>query len=166
MDSDKAKKWITLGANLGVLIGIFLLIVELQQNREMMRAQTRTDIAAMSIDRLQAIASDQGLADIVRRARFGEELGDTESTRYLFHTLATFRTFENVHYQYRLGLFDESEFAGELKSFQQLVTGSVGLTRHWCQFREVTSEEFRIQVDAVFDDLNCDEQAIGTQTDQ
>jgi hypothetical protein len=79
MDSDKAKKWITLGANLGVLIGIFLLIVELQQNREMMRAQTRTDIAAMSIDRLQAIASDQGLADIVRRARFGEELGDTKA---------------------------------------------------------------------------------------
>ena len=165
MDSDKAKKWITLGANLGVLIGIFLLIVELQQNREMMRAQTRADIAAMSIDRLQVIASDQGLADIVRRARVGEELDATESTRYLFHTLATFRTFENVHYQYRLGLFDESEFAGELKSFQQLITGSVGLTRHWCQFRVVTSKEFRIQVDAVFDDLNCDEQAIGTQID-
>ena len=61
---------------------------------------------------------------------------------------------------------DESEFAGELKSFQQLITGSVGLTRHWCQFRVVTSKEFRVQVDAVFDDLNCDEQAIGTQIDQ
>jgi hypothetical protein len=165
MDSDKVKKWITLGANLGVLIGIFLLIVELQQNREMMRAQTRADIAAVAIDHFHVVAMDQELADILRRARFGEELGGTESTRYLFYTLATFRAFENVHYQYRLGLFDESEFAGELKSFQQLVTGSVGLTKNWCQFRVVTSKEFRIQVDAVFDDLNCDEQAIGTQID-
>ena len=165
MDSDKAKKWITLGANLGVLIGIFLLIVELQQNREMMRAQTRADIAAMTIDHFHVVATDLELADILRRARLGEELGDTESTRYLFYTLATFRTFENVHYQYRLGLFDESEFAGELLGFQQLVTGSVGLTRHWCQFRVVTSKDFRVQVDSVFDNLNCDELSIGVQID-
>ena len=156
MDSDILKKWITLGANLGVLIGIILLIIELQQNREMMRAQTRADIAAMTINHFHIVATDQQLADILRRARHGEELDDTERARYLFYTLATFRNFENVHYQYRLGLFDEEEFAGELLAFRQLVNGSVGLRRHWCTFRTVTSMDFRVEVDAVFDDLNCD----------
>ena len=154
MDSDKAKKWITLGANLGVLIGIFLLIVELQQNREMMRAQTRTDVAAMSIDRLQAIASDQGLADIVRRARFGEELGDTESTRYLFHTLATFRTFENVHYQYRQGMYDDEEFSAQQEAWRGFVTNTAYVSI-WCAWRETFSPEFRVAFEALFRTHTC-----------
>ena len=41
MRSEKVNRWLTLGANVGVLIGILLLVVELSQNREMIRAQTR-----------------------------------------------------------------------------------------------------------------------------
>jgi hypothetical protein len=156
MGSDKVNKWLSFGANLGVLIGIFLLIFELNQNRETMRAQTRSEIAAIDIGHLHTVSTNQELADILRRARSGEELDETESTRYLFHSLATIRTFENVHYQYRLGLFDEEEFAGELEGFSQLIKGSVGLTRIWCQMRTVTSEDFRRAVDAIFDDLDCD----------
>jgi len=35
MDSDKTNRWLTLGANIGVLIGIMLLVFELTENREM-----------------------------------------------------------------------------------------------------------------------------------
>jgi len=156
LDSDRLTKWLTFGANFGVLIGIILLIVELGQNREMMRAQTRSDIAAVSIGHYDTIAANHDLADIMRRARFGEDLDETETTRYLFVSLATIRNFENVHYQYRLGLFDEEEFVGELQGFSNLVKGSVGLTRIWCQFRTITSQDFRAEVDAILGDLDCD----------
>ena len=39
MDSDRLNRWLTLGANLGVLVGLVVLIVEIGQNTEMMRAQ-------------------------------------------------------------------------------------------------------------------------------
>ena len=156
LDSDRLNKWLTFGANVGVLIGIILLIVELGQNREMMRAQTRSGIAAVAIGHFDTIATNHDLADIMRRARFGEDLDETETTRYLFVSLATIRHFENVHYQYRLGLFDEEEFTGELQGFSNMVKGSVGLTRIWCQFRTITSQDFRVEVDAIYDDLDCD----------
>lgn len=156
MSSDSVNKWIIVAANLGVLIGIFLLIVELKKNREMMRAQSRADIAATIIDHMHTVSSDQELADIMRRARLGQDLDETESVRYLYHSLATIRNYENVHYQYRLGLFDREEFAGELNGFVRLLSGSVGLTRIWCQFRTIASTDFRIEVDAMIDDLDCD----------
>jgi len=36
MDFDRLNKWLTLGANLGVLLGILLLVVEVRQNQEIM----------------------------------------------------------------------------------------------------------------------------------
>ena len=50
MDSHWLTRWLTLGANIAVLIGIVLVIVELTQNREMMRAQTRHDMAIGIVD--------------------------------------------------------------------------------------------------------------------
>jgi hypothetical protein len=156
LNADQLTKWLTFGANFGVLIGIILLVVELGQNREMMRAQTRSDIAAVAIGHYDSIATNRDLADIMRRARIGEDLDETETMRYLFVSLATFRHFENVHYQYRLGLFDEEEFTGELQGFSNLLKGSVGLTRVWCRFRTFTSQDFRAEVDAIYGDRDCD----------
>ena len=41
MDSDRLNRWLTLGANVGVLIGIVFLAFELQQNNENLAAQQR-----------------------------------------------------------------------------------------------------------------------------
>lgn len=38
MNADNVNKWLTLSANIGVVIGLVLLIVEIGQNTEMMRA--------------------------------------------------------------------------------------------------------------------------------
>ncbi len=39
MDSNKVNRWLTLGANLGVLLGIILILIELNQNADLMKAQ-------------------------------------------------------------------------------------------------------------------------------
>jgi len=41
---------LTILANVGVLAGILLLVFELNQNREMMRAQTRSELASSLVD--------------------------------------------------------------------------------------------------------------------
>ncbi len=45
MDNHRLNRWLTLGANIGVLIGLLLLILELRQNHEIMRAQIKHDLA-------------------------------------------------------------------------------------------------------------------------
>lgn len=39
MNSDRLNKWLTLGANLGVLLGLAVLIFEIHQNNALMQAQ-------------------------------------------------------------------------------------------------------------------------------
>lgn len=39
MNSDRLNRWLTLGANVGVFIGIMLILFELNQNADLMRAQ-------------------------------------------------------------------------------------------------------------------------------
>ncbi len=43
MDTGKVNRWLTLTANLGILIGLVLLIVEIRQNTDLMRAQIAMD---------------------------------------------------------------------------------------------------------------------------
>ncbi len=40
MDSDRVNRWLTLGANIGVLIGIILLIVELNLQKIILPLKT------------------------------------------------------------------------------------------------------------------------------
>jgi hypothetical protein len=113
MEADKVNRWLTLGANVGVLIGIMLLIVELDQNREMVRAQTRNDISQQLSNRLLVIGSDSQVANLKRRAETGEELTADEEHQYFLQFVANMHDWENIHYQYRHGTFDESEFDAE-----------------------------------------------------
>jgi len=97
-------------ANLGVLVGILLLVYELAQSREMMRAQTRNSVAEMVVNLLALEASDPGIAELQVKRRAGEPLTAVEGERFDVLQAAYWRYRENVHYQYRNGLHDEDEY--------------------------------------------------------
>lgn len=39
MDTEKVNKWLTLGANVGVLIGLLLLVPEIRQTNSIAKAE-------------------------------------------------------------------------------------------------------------------------------
>jgi hypothetical protein len=43
MDSERVNKWLTLGANIGVIVGIVFLALEIRQNSELARLQFADD---------------------------------------------------------------------------------------------------------------------------
>ena len=55
MNADNVNKWLTLSANIGVVNGLVLLIVEIGQNTEMMRAQINQSRTATAISEQQAV---------------------------------------------------------------------------------------------------------------
>ena len=101
---------VTILANLGVLTGILLLVYELNQNREMMQAQTRHSVAEMLVNLLALEIGDPGIAAIQSKHNSGEELTPVETERFVLLQEAYWRYRENVHYQYRNGLYDEDEY--------------------------------------------------------
>lgn len=52
MDMDRLNRWITLGANVGILIGLILVVYEIRQNSALVRAQ----ISAVAFSDQKALA--------------------------------------------------------------------------------------------------------------
>ena len=46
VDADRATRWVTLAANIGVIVGIGFLVLEMRQNRAIATAQVRLEYAA------------------------------------------------------------------------------------------------------------------------
>lgn len=106
-------------ANVGVLFGILLLVYELAQNRQMIRAQTRTTIAEGLTDYLMTVSMDERVTSVLIGGDAGEltapsaDASDIERRPYDILMTASISYYENVHYQYRMGLYDETEFAAQ-----------------------------------------------------
>ena len=142
MDSNKLNNWLQVGAMFAVLVGLILLVVELRQNRDLMRAQTRHELAMMVVDILHIPAANKQLADVMYRANLGESLTPEELHQFRMRTNALIRYWENVHYQYRQGLYDDSEFDTHRRAWKHLLTGpivSVGI-RTYCKTNPSTPQ--------------------------
>jgi uncharacterized membrane protein YgaE (UPF0421/DUF939 family) len=137
--------------NVGVLIGILLLVYELNQNRDLMRAQTRNELQQGLTDVLSLTVGNIEVADIVLRANRGDELTGTESLIFAQRSELVFRYWENVHYQYRQGLYDEVEFSKHLRTMETVVGRSDGLADFWCENRALYSAPFAAEIDAIYD---------------
>ena len=149
MGSESRGRWISVASNLGVLAGLILLVVELGQNRELMQAQVRHDLSTVVHDHDMAIALSEQLSGVIRRGDAGEELSPDEQWQFLLRNNALWRYWENVHYQNRVGLYDEVEFRSHLDAWRVYMGNSAGARSLWCTRRSVFSPEFREEVDGL-----------------
>ena len=155
MDSDRLNRWLTLGANLGLLIGIILLVIEIDQNRDMMRAQIRNEMARSLTDFLSFPIGDHEFADTLIRAGAGEPLTATEDLQInAWHDLV-FRYWENSHYQYRQDLYDESEFSRSVDAIAAVIGENPSMYRYWCKERLLYSALFMEFMDELFGGPSC-----------
>ena len=82
MNAESVNRWLTLGANVGILIGIMLLLLELEQNSTMMRGQTRNEVSSELINLMSQVVENRDIAELIDRANSGEELTPVESIQY------------------------------------------------------------------------------------
>ena len=155
MDSDQLNRWLTLGANLGVLVGIVLLLVELDQNRDMMRAQTRHQLATALVELQIETGTNQQLVELLQRADDGEELTSAERRQVGYRYNALIRYWENVHYQYRQDLYDEVEFESQKKAWRRTFEDVPSITRYWCNASSMYSPEFAAELDSLLPESSC-----------
>jgi hypothetical protein len=119
---------ISLIANIGVMIGILLLVFELNQNRVVIEAQTRSAITASIIQLTQMISQTPMGMTIYEKRISKEPLTDRELFWQRGASRAVFRHWENVYFQYRAGLFNEQEL-----DTYQVYWRSVTRCQHWHQ---------------------------------
>ena len=149
MRGENRGRWITVVANLGVLAGLLLVAVELDQNRELMRAQVRHELSTVIHDHMMVIAQSPQLASVLHRGNAGEELSGHELAQFQLRQDSLWRYWENVHYQYRVGLYDQVEFRSHLDAWRVYMDNAAGAVPYWCIRRDVYSPQFRAELDGL-----------------
>jgi len=129
-------------ANVGVIAGIIFLAMELQQNNEMMRAQTRGELGRDLMNLLLENVNDSAFMDVVRRGDNGEELSELEERQYEHYRNAFLWHWQNIVYQRRMGMYDEDEFSTQMSIIRDDITDRPGLRDHWCKFGHGLPTEF------------------------
>ena len=155
MIRDWLRRWLTLGTSLGAIIGLVLVVVQLEQTREMMRAQMRHDLAMGIVELLNSAAENSQLAGVLRRGGAGEELTADEHYQFRARTNALFRYWEDVHYQYRQGLYDQDEFSKHKEAWRAYLAVSKGAISYWCEVRLLYSPKFAAEMDALLPSRGC-----------
>lgn len=155
MDVDRLNRWLALGANVGVLFGLIFLIAELNQTGEMNRGETRNQVASELLELLRDVGNNPQLAGLITKAEKGDELSDSETLQYTRHILSMLRYFENVHYQYRQGLYDEGEFSSQRDAWRKVYANSKPSVAIWCDYRVTFSPEYRREFDGLLSEHKC-----------
>ena len=90
-----------------------------------MRAQVRHELASTIVDLLNSSANNSELASVIRRAGLGEQLTADEQFQFRLRSNALLRYWEDVHYQYRLGLYDEVEYSRQKAAWKASFASSI-----------------------------------------
>ena len=119
-----------------------------QQNNLLMRSQTRSDISNTIVNTLLGMAHSDHVDEI--RSSEVEEAGGTAAFRQLEFELANLRIWENIHYQWRNGLYDDSEFEAE-KRIWAIYINRPATRAVYCEYAAVLSPDFRMELARLLD---------------
>ena len=106
MNLDKLNQWLVLVANLGVLLGIIAVVLELRQTQTTMSAEASSVRAQMALD-IGEIRYEYEIHIITQKLQNGQELTFDEEVRLQRSEENMLRYFENLHYQNEIGVLDE-----------------------------------------------------------
>ncbi len=95
---------------LAVVVGLFFVGFELQQNQLGLQAQTRASLAQIDIESIRSFRLDDQLMQ--QRVGTDPRYNSVEELRNSLWIREVARTAEHHFYQYRIGTFDSREFQG------------------------------------------------------
>lgn len=112
MNIERMNTWIALVANVGVLLGLIVLMVELNQNTTIARASTWQDLTIQLVQMQQSRAENRELAEIDLKVRQGSELSELEVIRFRSLLRSSIAIGNLAFAQYEDGLISEGQLGG------------------------------------------------------
>ena len=101
---------ITMLANIGVIAGIIFLGFELRQNNNLLESQARANLDANRVSMQQNLVEDAGgIAELVYKARTGQQLTDVEEWRLNVRRSMMLHSFESMYMEIERGPLEESD---------------------------------------------------------
>ena len=110
MKLSSLNEWLSLTANIGVLVGLVFLIVEINQSNRIAIATVEGETRSMSLDANTSIAEDPAIAAVLAKLRSDEELTPTETEQLYYFTLARMNIWSTAQAAFNNGLMTEANY--------------------------------------------------------
>lgn len=154
MNSSKVNEWLTLVANIAVVGGIIFLAIEIRQNNELLRSESRQ---ALITNDVASLAANFQNADVFGKLVSDSEMSAEDQLRLSFMFALDLRNREFEYLQYVNGLLDEQTWLAYRHVI--LINHSTGLGRKWWNEigRGIVDPDFAKLVDELLVDAEPDE---------
>ena len=152
MNVDTVNRWLALAANVGVLIGIAFLIVEINQNTQATNTASRDASVGHILNFFEQGMDNQVIARAHHKFRSGEELDGFERRQLYNYQYYNFKIFENIHIQYEQGLFSDSEWSKYRRIIKYVLDGNEIALEMWNSRQGHWTDGFEAEVAALLQD--------------
>lgn len=154
MNFDQFNKWLTLVANIGIIVGLVLVAYELQQNSELMRIQINQARADSAMVSNEQSFNSPFLPPILVKIKNGERLDDEEWIRYVDYFRAMNRNQDNVLDQYRAGMLGENT-PRSIADYARVFVGSTEVSRRaWLATKHAYTDEYVEFIEAALNQVS------------
>ena len=149
MDTERLNTWLSFAASVGMIVGLIVLAVELNQNSDLMRIQISQNRADAAMASNESFFNSDYLPQIQVKINAGEQLSAEETIRYRDSFRASNRNQDNVLQQYNAGMLTSNS----PRSVRSFIASQVASTRHsreaWEAQRDIYSDDYIALVEEV-----------------
>ncbi len=132
MTSDRLNWFLTVAANVGVVLGLGFLVVELHQNTLATQATLNMDLVAIGRENAELLLSDDKLAEIVLRAEQDPgSLSLLEREKFLLFTSWRMGVWESAFMNADEGIVTHRYFEGFDAWYSEIVRRGPGYQYWW-----------------------------------
>ena len=150
---DWVNRWITLAANIGVLLGIIFLIVELRQNTTATRLQASSNFQDSFSNIEFFITQNAEFAALLDKGRKAEAIDrSVDQMRLDVFYGNVLRTWQNAHTQYQSGALDEDIWRGSQARLTEVLKADRGLFDYWQTNQTHFGLTFNAMIASITDD--------------
>ena len=149
MDWSEINGWLTLAANIGVLIGLILIATQIKQNTEITRAQVANDWFLADMQLELAMMGENPAASWTKAVYSPEELTQQDAAvldRYFNYGLVQLQRLQRMN---ELGLADD-RWKDRISYLRWHLGNDVG-RRWWAHFKDGFPPDFAATVDEILE---------------
>ncbi len=124
MNTEKINKWLTLLANIGVLIGIIFLAVEVRQSNRIAIAATEISVRdQFRTNNEVVLANDAVAALLVKAADIDAEFSAVETEKLYAYLYAHMNIWMSIEIAYEYGMLPRTTFEVSLADISGVLRG-------------------------------------------
>jgi len=158
MNVEKLRASVTVGANIGVLIGLIVLIVELNQNTDHLRLQIMDQINARQFAHNSIFLAENPAPVIEKSLIEPENITYTEFRVLDAYLMNILSTWEDRFFLYQAGLVDATDWKTKVEQDADWYFGNKFAKGWWENSgKGVLEKEFADHVDQVLKNIGNDE---------